>query len=68
VTPAASGRSPSWRSAGRGLLLLAFAPLFLLPTPAQAHGIRGDAAGLSTYEFVGLGIEHMALGGTTCCS
>ena len=32
------------------------------PTPAQAHGIRGDAAGLSTYEFVALGIEHMALG------
>lgn len=36
--------------------------LVMLPTPASAHGIGGDAADASVLGFVPIGIEHMLAG------
>jgi hydrogenase/urease accessory protein HupE len=50
--------------AASGLLVLmaALGSQLLLPSPAFAHGIGGDAATASVVGFVGIGIEHMVLG------
>lgn len=42
--------------------LLALLALVLLPSPARAHGIGGDAADRTVLGFVPLGFEHMLLG------
>jgi hydrogenase/urease accessory protein HupE len=44
------------------LLLLGSVLLLLVPSPASAHGIGGEAAERSVLGFVPLGIEHMLLG------
>jgi hydrogenase/urease accessory protein HupE len=43
------------------LIALAATALIALPTPAQAHGIGGEAADLSVWGFIPLGMEHMLL-------
>jgi hydrogenase/urease accessory protein HupE len=56
---ALSGPAPVLR---RILILLAATVLMALPTPAHAHGISSEAADLSVWGFIPLGMEHMILG------
>ena len=56
---ALSGPAPVLR---RILILLAATVLVALPTPAHAHGISSEAADLSVWGFIPLGMEHMILG------
>jgi len=51
--------SPALR---RILIALIATALVALPTPAHAHGIGGEAADLSVWGFIPLGMEHMLLG------
>jgi hydrogenase/urease accessory protein HupE len=44
------------------LTLIVAAALVAVPTPAHAHGIGGEAADLSVWGFIPLGMEHMLLG------
>lgn len=49
--------------AARSMLTLSVAAaLVAIPTPAHAHGIGGEAADLSVWGFIPLGMEHMLLG------
>lgn len=41
---------------------LALIVAVVVPAPAYAHGISGDAAETSTLGFVGIGVQHMLLG------
>jgi hydrogenase/urease accessory protein HupE len=44
------------------LTLAVAAALVAVPSPAHAHGIGGEAADLSVWGFIPLGMEHMLLG------
>lgn len=62
-SPAHLGRARLAAPVLRPILVAVVATaLVALPTPAQAHGIGGEAADLSVWGFIPLGMEHMLLG------